>query len=165
MAETTEALKRNFLVRGFFNRRGYFDLTDVSVQDYRRGVLENKDRRALRLWIKSDLLFERDGKAGERLSEDGRTRLDSAMSQFVRYPRNSPLVVEGYAPSPTGDQRFLLSRSRAELVREYIIGRFGLDPNVTAVMPMGSDATDSPSGNTWDGVGLAIFVPNSGKEG
>ena len=165
MAETTEALKRNFLVRGFFNRRGYFDLTDVSVQEYRKGVLESKDRRALRLWIRSDLLFERDEKAGERLSDDGRTRLDSAMSQFVRYPRTSPLVVEGYAQSPTADQRFLLSRSRAQLVREYIVGRFGLDPNATAVMPMGATATDSPSGDTWDGVGLAIFVLAAAPQG
>ena len=56
MAETTEALKHNFLVRGFFNRRGYFDLADVSVDAYRQGVLENKERRALRLWIRAELL-------------------------------------------------------------------------------------------------------------
>ena len=31
LAENTEALKRNFLFRGFFNKRGYFDLDDVSV--------------------------------------------------------------------------------------------------------------------------------------
>ena len=111
MAETTEALKHNFLVRGFFTRRGYFDLADVSVDDYRQGVLENKERRALRLWIRAELLFERDAKGAERLSEGGRSRLDSAMSQFVRYPRTSPIVVEGYAQRPTADQRFLLSRS------------------------------------------------------
>jgi hypothetical protein len=161
MAETTEALKRNFLVRGFFNRRGYFDLADLSVDDYRRGVLENKDRRALRLWIRADLVFEAAEKGGERLSEGGRNRVDSAMSQFVKYPRTSPLVVEGYAQQPTADQRFLASRSRAELVRDYIIGRYGLDPKVITVMPMGSAAVDSPSGTTWDGIGLAIFVATS----
>src|SRR5262249_31695872 len=144
-----------------FNRRGYFDLADVSVDDYRRGVLENKERRALRLWIRADLLFEQAEKGGERLSEAGRNRVDSAMSQFVRYPRTSPLVVEGYAREPPGDQRFLASRTRAELVRDYIIGRYGLDPKVITVMPMGETAVDSPSGKTWDGIGLAIFVPTS----
>ena len=73
MAETTEALKHNFLVRGFFNQRGYFDLADVSVEDYRKGVLENKERRALRLWIKAELLFERDEKGAERLSRGARS--------------------------------------------------------------------------------------------
>jgi hypothetical protein len=158
MADTTEALKRNFLVRGFFNRRGYFDLADLSVEAYRQGVLETKDRRALRLWIRAELLFERNDKGTEQLSEEGRNRLDSAMSQFVRYPRTSPFVVEGYALQPTADQRFLLSRSRGQLVRDYIISRFGLEPKVIAVMPMGSAAVDSPSGDTWDGIALAIFV-------
>ena len=102
MAETTEALKRNFLVRGFFTRRGYFDLADVSVDAYRQGVLENKERRALRLWIRAELLFERNAQGAERLSDEGRSRLDSAMSQFVRYPRTSPIVVEGYAQRADG---------------------------------------------------------------
>jgi len=30
---------------------------------------------------------------------------------------------------------------------------------------MGSEATDSPSGDTWDGVGLAIFVPPASPRG
>jgi len=161
MAETTEALKHNFLVRGFFTQRGYFDLADISVEDYRKGVLENKERRALRLWIKAELLFERDDKGVERLSQGGRDRLDSAMSQFVKYPRTSPFVVEGYAQQPTADRRFLLSRSRAGLVRDYIIQRYGVDPKVIVAMPMGAKATDSPSGNTWDGIGLTLFVPTA----
>jgi phospholipid/cholesterol/gamma-HCH transport system substrate-binding protein len=165
MSETTEALKRNFLVRGYFKSRGYFDLADVSVEDYRHGILEGKDRRALRLWIGADLLFERGDKGEERLSEGGRNRVDSAMSQFVRYPRTSPVVVEGYAQQTTADQRYLLSRSRAELVRSYILGRYGLDPKVIAVMPMGSESSDSPSGSTWDGIALAIFVPTASSKG
>jgi hypothetical protein len=158
MADTTEALKRNFLVRGFFNRRGYFDLEEVSVDAYRQGVLENKERRAVRLWIRADLLFERTEK-GERLSDGGRDRIDSAMSQFVRYPKTSPFVVEGYAQQPTEDQRFLLSRSRGQLVRDYIVSRYGIDQKVIAVMPMGSRAVNSPSGDSWDGVALAMFIP------
>ncbi len=165
MADTTEALKHNFLVRGYFNRRGYFDLADVSVQQYRAGVLESNDRHALRLWIAAPLLFETDDQGQERLSGDGRSRIDSAMSQFVKYPRSSPLVVEGYAPGATADGRFLTSRARAQLVRDYIVGKYELDPNVVAIMPMGSEAQDSPAGNTWDGIGLAMFVPVTAIKG
>jgi outer membrane protein OmpA-like peptidoglycan-associated protein len=75
------------------------------------------------------VLFEKDEKGEERLTDDGRARVDSAMSQFVRFPRNSPLVVEGYAHEATGDQQFLLSRRRAQLVRDYVVGKFGLDPH------------------------------------
>lgn len=159
LAEATEALKRNFLVRGFFERRGYFDLQDVTVAQYREGALKGRDRRVLRIWLASGVLFERDAAGAEQLSAGGMARLDSAMSQFVRYAQGNPFVVEGYAQAPTGDARYLISRARAEIVREYLMGRFGLDPVSVTTMPMGDEAEDSPAGDHWDGIGLAVFVP------
>jgi phospholipid/cholesterol/gamma-HCH transport system substrate-binding protein len=161
LAENTEALKRSFFFRGFFNKRGYFDLDDVSVEDYRRGALETKDRRVLRIWVAAAVLFEKDANGIERLTDEGRARLDSAMSQFVGYPRTTPFVVEGYAQETTGNQRFLLSRRRGQLVRDYVVAKFSLDPNFVALMPMGQAASDSPSGDRWDGVALALFISTS----
>ena len=161
LAETTEALKRSFFFRGFFNRRGYFDLDDVSVAQYRQGALESPDRRVLRIWLAADVLFEADAAGVERLSEGGRARLDSAMSQFVRYPQKSPLVVEGYSRDVTGDGRYLISRNRAQLVRDYVTAKFALDPNYLAIMPMGAEAQGSPAGTEWNGVALALFVDAS----
>jgi phospholipid/cholesterol/gamma-HCH transport system substrate-binding protein len=161
LAENTEALKRNFFFRGFFNDRGYFDLDDVSVQDYRAGALETGERRVLRIWVKSGVVFEIAANGDERLSEDGRARLDSAMAAFVQYPRTSPFVVEGYARATTADARFLMSRNRARLVRDYIVGKYGLDPKFVATMAMGSEAAGSPDGDDWDGVALALFVTSS----
>jgi phospholipid/cholesterol/gamma-HCH transport system substrate-binding protein len=165
LAETTEALKRNFFFRGFFNRRGYFDLDDVTVAEYRQGALETKDRRVLRIWLGAEVLFERDANGVERLSDGGRARLDSAMSQYVRYAKNTPLVVEGYAQAATNDERYLISRARAKLVRDYIVGKFSLDANFVATMAMGSDAEGSPSGDTWNGVGLALFPSTAAMSG
>ena len=136
LADTTEALKRNFFFRGFFNRRGYFDLDDVSVAQYRQGALETKDRRVLRIWLDATVMFEKDANGAERLTDGGRARLESAMSQFVRYPHKSPLVVEGYAQDATGDARYLSSRLRAQLVRDYVVGKFKLDPSYVAIMTM-----------------------------
>jgi len=158
LAESTEALKRNFFLRGFFNRRGYFDLDDVSVDDYRQGVLVGQDRKALRIWVKADLLFDRDSKGTLTLTSQGRARLDSAMSQFVQYPKTSPFVVEGYAQAPTADERYLVSRARAQLVSDYVVGKYGLDSNSTTTMAMGAEAQDSPTGDSWDGIALAMFV-------
>ncbi len=163
LAENTEALKRSFFFRGFFNNRGYFDLDDVSVQDYRQGALETKERRVLRIWVAANVLFEPDPNGREHLSDGGKARLDSAMAAFVKYPRTSPLVVEGYAHDLTADVRYLISRARSQLVRDYLVGKFGLDPNVVATMAMGAEAHESPAGDQWDGVALALFVPTSGK--
>src|SRR5688500_18523800 len=158
LADTTEALKHNFFFRGFFNRRGYFDLDDVSVEQYRQGALSTKERRVFRIWIKASLLFEKDANGQERLTDAGRARLDSAMSQFVRYPKRSPFVVEGYAQVPTFDERFLLSRQRAQAGRDYLVGKYALDSNVVATMAMGEKADGSPEGDPWDGIGLAMFI-------
>jgi phospholipid/cholesterol/gamma-HCH transport system substrate-binding protein len=165
LADSAEALKHNFLFRGFFNRRGYFDLSDISVQQYRAGALESSGRVPLRIWLDARVLFSTDAGGQESLTNDGRRRLDSAMSQFVRYPKNSPLVIEGYGQEATGDQRYLLSRGRAMLVRDYLVSRFALNPRTVAVMPMGSRAPDSPTGGTWEGVALTLFVPREAFRG
>src|ERR1700730_1031933 len=39
MAEDTEALKHNFFFKGFFNHRGYYTLSSLPPQEYRRGKL------------------------------------------------------------------------------------------------------------------------------
>ena len=47
MAENMEALKQNWFFRGYFNRRGFFDLDSVSLEDYRQGkVAPERDRKA-----------------------------------------------------------------------------------------------------------------------
>ena len=84
LAESTEALKRNFFFRGFFNRRGYFDLDDVSPTDYRRGAL--RDRRppgAARSGCRRDVLFATDASGKERAD---RRRPGAARFGDVRVP-------------------------------------------------------------------------------
>jgi phospholipid/cholesterol/gamma-HCH transport system substrate-binding protein len=158
LAATTEALKRNFFFRGFFNRRGFFDLDDLSVEAYRQGALETSNRRVLRIWVDAAVLFEASDGAPERLTDNGRRRLDSAMAAFVQYPPDTPFVVEGYADGVTRDEQFVLSRSRAQLVRDYVVQKYGLDPGYVGTMPLGPAAPGSPANDRWNGVALAVFV-------
>jgi len=159
LAENAEALKRNFFFRGYFNRRGYFDLDDLSPEEYRKGGLEGADRRALRLWIDAAYLFRTDAAGVEQLTEEGMARVDSAMSQFLSEPSNAPLVIEGYADGPTAEARYRLSRRRASLVREYVIRKYTLDANRVGQVALGHEASGSPAGDRWQGVALALFVP------
>jgi phospholipid/cholesterol/gamma-HCH transport system substrate-binding protein len=158
LAANSEALKRNFFFRGFFNRRGFYDLDDISVEEYRRGALETDDRRVLRVWVSASVLFTADGSGAEQLTADGRLRLDSAMATFLGYPPDTPFVIEGYADGVTRDVQFVLSRRRAELVREYVARKFGLDGGYVTTMAMGPEAPGSPLDGRWDGVALAAFV-------
>jgi phospholipid/cholesterol/gamma-HCH transport system substrate-binding protein len=158
LADDTEAIKRNFLFRGFFNRRGYFDLDEISPAAYREGVFQAKGQMPLRIWLDARVLFAREAAGTETLTKEGRTRIDSAMATFLEYGRGNVLMVEGYARGASKDEQFVLSQSRAGMVRDHVIARFGLKAQNVGVMPLGADAPGSPSGSTWDGVGLALFV-------
>jgi len=84
--------------------------------------------------------------------------LVSAIAQFLKYHLNSPIMIEGYAGGASEDARYLASRRRAQIVRAYLVGRFHLDTNRVGLMAMGSQAPGSPTGDTWEGVALALFI-------
>jgi phospholipid/cholesterol/gamma-HCH transport system substrate-binding protein len=166
LSANMDALKRNFLVRGYFNRRGYFTLAEISPDEYRKGALtDDGDRRAVRVWLRADVLFEGipgepPGKPGaERLTDDGRARLDSALAATVSRLADGVLMVEGYSQDGLVAEQYLTSRARAALVRDYLIGRFHLDPDAVGLMPLGRKAmAESPAGDVWNGIALAAFL-------
>jgi phospholipid/cholesterol/gamma-HCH transport system substrate-binding protein len=164
LADNMEALKHNFLLRGFFNKRGYYDLDAISPVDYRTGVLEGGKRKAMRIWLKSSVLFESRPDGTEVLSPDGRARIDSAMSTYLKYLPANPLVVEGYAPAQTNAERFRSSRRRAGIVREYILGTYDVPPQNAGFIGLGVDAPDSPDGKRWDGVAITLFLDRNALE-
>ena len=158
LAESTEAFKRSWLVRGFFQDRGFYDLDSLTVAEYRAGTIENDTRTALRIWIEADVLFERDSLGVEALTDAGRKRIDSAMADLLRFPRDSPLVVEGYVGDDAANPLFE-SEDRALLVHEYLVGAFRRRVALTGTMPLGTDAVGSPNEDgSWSGVALAMFV-------
>jgi phospholipid/cholesterol/gamma-HCH transport system substrate-binding protein len=158
-AENMEALKRNFFFRGFFTRRGYFLLSDLSPAEYREGVLTHGgDRRMLRVWLKAEVLLAGDENGEERLTEDGKARLDSAIASYLDQINSAVVMAEGYSQPGTSDEQYRRSRARAAAAREYLIGRFHLDPQRVGLMPLGAKSSGSPGGVPWDGVAIAVFL-------
>jgi phospholipid/cholesterol/gamma-HCH transport system substrate-binding protein len=160
--ESMDALKHNFLVRGYFNGRGYFDLDDISPAAYKQGALTSGGRRqTTRVWLRADTLFESEPglPVTERLTDAGRARVDEAIGPFLRYVASGTVMVEGHSQEGSPDQQYLRSRARASLVREYLLGKFHFDPETTGVMPLGADSGDSPERLPWDGVALAVILP------
>ena len=160
-AENMEALKHNFLLRGFFKDRGFFNLAEISPAAYRQGALTRSKllTRSARVWLTTAELFEAvpDDPATERLTAAGKARLDTEMAPYLDRSTAAVLMVEGYASPGTRDQQFLRSRVRASLVRDYLLTRFSFTPQTTGVMPLGRDSAGTPTGQVWDGVALAIF--------
>ena len=167
LAENMDAMKRNFLLRGFFNRRGYFDLAQVSPADYRQGALtKGSDRRLIRVWGRADLVFEPepDHPENERLTQPGKAWIDAAIAPYLEHVASGIVIVEGYAQQGTRDAQYLRSRTRASMVRDHLIATFHLDPQATGAMPLSADSTDSPGRLPWDGVALAVILPKDALE-
>ena len=153
LSDNTEALKHNFLFRGFFKQRGFFDLASLTVPEY-RGAKFGKGFKQHRLWIESATLFSKDAKGVEALSPAGKAQLDESMTEILRFPRNGPLMIEGFAGSGTASQQYLLARRRAVLVQSYLINRFHLRPAYVGVIALGAETADAAN---KEGVGIVSF--------
>ena len=79
LSDDTEALKHNFLFRGFFNRRGFFDLDGMTAPEYKSPSF-GKGFKKHRIWLESVDLFSRDGNENEVLNPAGKARLDEALN-------------------------------------------------------------------------------------
>jgi phospholipid/cholesterol/gamma-HCH transport system substrate-binding protein len=165
-ADNMDALKHNFLLRGFFKGRGYFDLAQMSPADYRQGALtKGGDRGVVRVWLRADTLLEAepDHPGSERLTDVGKTGIEAAIAPYLEYVASGIVMVEGYAQQGPRDQQYLRSRARASIVREYLIGKFHLDPQATGAMPLGAQSAESPAKAPWDGVALAVILPKDAR--
>jgi phospholipid/cholesterol/gamma-HCH transport system substrate-binding protein len=157
LSDSTEALKHNFLFRGFFNKRGFFDLGSLTTPEYKSPAF-GKGFKRQRVWLESVNLFTKDAKGVELLSVEGKARLDEAMTELMSFPRNGPIMVEGYAGAGTAAQQYLAGRRRAVRVQTYIIDRFHLRPAYVGVISMGAEPADKGSpGGFKEGVGIVAF--------
>jgi phospholipid/cholesterol/gamma-HCH transport system substrate-binding protein len=157
LSDSTEALKHNFLFRGFFNKRGFFDLTAITAPEYKSPAF-GKGFKKHRVWLESVNLFNRDAKGVELLSVEGKARLDEAMTELLNFPRNGPIMIEGFAGEGTASRQYLRGRQRAVRVEAYLIGRFHLRPAYVGVVSMGAEPPDTGSpGGFKEGVGIVSF--------
>jgi phospholipid/cholesterol/gamma-HCH transport system substrate-binding protein len=153
LADVTEAAKHNFLVRGFFNERGYYSLADISSEAYRRaGAFTNRANR--RIWLSGPELFQ-EGANGEELSERGRALLRAGLTPDA----GRPIIIEGYANGGAGDQ-LRLSRDRANAVRQYLQEQFEIDPNDLGIVPMKSTPPKELGRASFDGVCIVVLLGN-----
>ena len=157
LAENTEAMKRNWLFRGFFSERGFYNLDELTVDEYRT-LLRDDRYTPLRIWLAADRLFEAGPDGGPQLRDGAARRIEEAMGELLQYPRTSPIVVEGYATQGALGRRLLDSHARADMVERYLVQTFRR-AGATGTMALGAEAADSPSGDgRWDGVALTLFA-------
>lgn len=156
VADDTEALKHNFFLRGFFHRRGFFDLSQLTPSKYDSSKFVRKPHA--RVWIPAAGLFATHSDGKQELTATGRSILNQSMSGLVPFLPNNPVVIEGYAEAGMPDERYLESRERATAVRQYLETEFHLKPNLVGIMPLGDHPPPGANKSSWDGICLALVV-------
>jgi phospholipid/cholesterol/gamma-HCH transport system substrate-binding protein len=152
LTDDTEALKHEFFFKGFFKHRGYYNLDDLPVEQYRAGQIF-KSLPESREWIDASSLFTTNQSGEEVLSPNGRQNIDQAVGQF-RAIYDNPLIIEGYASSGSPSEELVQSRRRATLVRTYLQLHYHFLPKNTGIVALRSTPPENAGKTTFDGVSL-----------
>jgi phospholipid/cholesterol/gamma-HCH transport system substrate-binding protein len=158
LADDTEALKHEFFFKGFFKHRGYDNLDDLPVEQYRAGRIF-KHLTESRQWMPASTLFTTNEDGEEVLSAQGRRNIDLAVGQF-REIYGQPLIIEGYASSGSASDELISSRRRASLVRTYLQLHLHVLPKNTGIVALRSTPPEKAGKSTFDGIGLVSFSAN-----
>jgi phospholipid/cholesterol/gamma-HCH transport system substrate-binding protein len=160
LADDTEALKHNFLLRGFFRRRGYYNLDRISAEQYRRDAAFTS-RANYRAWLSASDLFTPGSGGQEELSAGGRALLDGALTENGDSVFESPIVIEGYCNGTQPPDQLRLSRIRAMLVRQYLQSHFQLDSSNIGIVAMKNLPPNATGRATWDGICIVVIRKDS----
>ncbi len=156
MADETEALKHNFFFSGFFRKRGYYNLSRISPDKYRKDKLFTNPANT-RAWLPADQMFERHADGTETLRIEGRNLLGGVVAQNGDAIVESPIVIEGYDEGESADEQLARSRTRAILVRQYLLNHFQLDASHIGMLAMKNLAPTGLQHSTWNGVCVVVL--------
>jgi phospholipid/cholesterol/gamma-HCH transport system substrate-binding protein len=156
LADDSEALKHEFFFRGFFKKRGFYDLEHLAPAVYLKSC-EREKACGARTWLDASNLFAAGSDGKEQLVETGRRQIDSAVASFVDSLLNHVVIAEGYAAVGTPDQQYVTSRRRADMVREYLEAHFHLLHSDVGIVPLRDKPPPGAGRDTWDGVAIVLF--------
>ena len=155
MAEDMEALKHNFIFKGFFNHRGYYTMSSLPPQEYRRSKLFASNRSP-RVWLRSDAIFQQGSHGGEELSDGGKHAIDAAVLSSGDSIFAHPVVIEGYADVGTPADALALSYARAQIVRNYLEARYPFASTNVGVIPLSGTPPPGVGHDRWSGVCILV---------
>jgi phospholipid/cholesterol/gamma-HCH transport system substrate-binding protein len=157
MADDTEALKHEFFFRGFFKKRGYYSLKNLTPDQYRvnRYFNSQNNRRA---WLNATDAFAKDSHGNEVLSAAGEYEIDQIIGAAKDSVFDQPIVVEGYSNQASAAEEMATSRSRSLIIAHYLEKRFHLSAKNIGLMPLNATAPSSSGKESWDGACIVLVA-------
>jgi phospholipid/cholesterol/gamma-HCH transport system substrate-binding protein len=157
IADDTEALKHEFFFRGFFKKRGYYSLKDLTPDQYRvNRYFNNQSNR--RAWLNAADAFGKDSNGNEILSAAGEQEIDQIIGAAKDSVIDQLIVVEGYSNQASAAEEMATSRSRSLIIAHYLEKRFHLNAKNIGLMPLNATAPSSSGKDSWDGACIVLVA-------
>ena len=156
MADDTEALKHEFFFRGFFKKRGFYSLIDLTPDQYRSNPYFNSQKNQ-RAWLNAADSFGKDSNGTEVLSAVGEQQIDQVIGAAKDSVMDQPIIIEGYSNHASAADEMATSRSRSLLIAHYLEKRFHLSARNIGLMPLSDTAPSSSGKDSWDGACIVLL--------
>ena len=163
VADDTEALKHEFFFRGFFKKRGFYSLKEVTPDQYRSNPYFNSQRNR-RAWLNAADAFGKDSNGNEVLSAAGEQEIDQVIGTAKDSVIGQQIIVEGYSNQPSAADEMATSRSRSLIVAHYLERRFHLSAKNIGLMPLNATAPPSSGKDSWDGACMVLLAAAPGTK-
>jgi phospholipid/cholesterol/gamma-HCH transport system substrate-binding protein len=162
IADDAEALKHNFFFRGFFRKRGFYNIDDVTPEEYLKAT-ERQKVAGTRLWLQAARLVVSGTDGSEQLSEAGRLQIDNKVAPIVESLPGYVIIVEGYSANGSPDQQFVTSRRRADMVRQYLEVHFHVRHSDVGIVPLLNTPPQGSGRGSWDGAAIMLLKVDARK--
>jgi len=147
--DNMEALKHNFLLRGYFKNRGYEDSSDLG-KDEIESVPEATTVKDFTFQAKD--LFDKQDSAKLK----GQKTLKAAGEFLAANDFGLAVVEVSTGNAGSSDTDLTLAQARAMVVRDYIVQHYGFDDTKLKTFALGKQTTDDSKGN-WGLIRVLIY--------
>ena len=137
--DDVEAAKHNFLLRGFFNKRGYEDPSDLKKYE----VSKLPARPPVKQFTYEDKqLFDKRNVAKVKKTKG----LEEAGSYLESNPFGVAVIAAHADPRGDSDKNHMVAEARAKAVRDYLVQNFKLEDVRMKTIAFGKSLNDDSSG-------------------
>jgi phospholipid/cholesterol/gamma-HCH transport system substrate-binding protein len=147
--ENMEALKHNFLLSGYFKKRGFDDAAELSANQI-SGLPKGEPEKAFTYTAKQ--LFDSQDSAKLKNHKS----LNAGGEFLAQNQFGFAVVVVSTGMEGDTQRDLLLSEARAMVIRKYLVENFGFDDGLLKTLGMGKP-TSAVSQGDWGSIQILIF--------
>jgi phospholipid/cholesterol/gamma-HCH transport system substrate-binding protein len=151
--ENMEAMKHNFLLRGYFKNRGYEDSNELAKNEIER-LPQSAPTKEFTYSTKQ--LFDKQDSAKLKNQKS----LNAGGEFLANNQFGFAVVVASTGMEGDTQKDLVLTQARAMVVREYLVENFGFDDSQLKTLGMGKES-DANSDVGWGKLQIFIYPPGS----